>query len=648
MDRNKLFLIGGGVLLLIALGVGGFLLFNKKAPEPVVIEQVDNTRKNTLILAQDYLDQGEFQRALDLLDSLLIQDATDSEAKALRDRIIDARKVALDSEKAEERQNQEELVDSLEDLGNSISEQTVQQVDPAELERQRQAEELRRQQEALRRQEEMAALQAQIAAAEERRIAEEERLAALSQAEREKAREVLELINEGVEYLESLNYAQAISTFDQALDLDSSAAPAYAYKGESYFQQDSSSQINIQEAVKNANKAIQNDQNLWVPHNTLGKIYSQTKNWDNAVTEFREASRLNPENSDVLYNLGKAQYRSRNFNDARQSFEGCVHLDSTHSRAYYNLGATYIQLGNLGSALDSYTKSAEADPDFSAAYFSIGEVLKRQGKYVEADSAYKQAATLAPENFNYTLALATNLFRLGRYGEAETGFRKAVAINPDKPEASYNMALTLNIQGKPEEALEYAVKAVQLKSNSASYLYTMGEISEALDMIDGAIAAYEKSASIDLSYTLPRINLGNIYDQREIYDKALEHLLAAYRVDPEAMKVNNNLGNVYLHTGLYENAITHYEKALARNPDDTLMRYHLAIAYIETEQDASAKATLNELITIAPNYYAAYDRLGNLLYKEGDRQAASDIFKMLLQKNPDYPARASIEPLILP
>ena len=96
-----------------------------------------------------------------------------------------------------------------------------------------------------------------------------------------------------------------------------------------------------------------------------------------------------------------------------------------------------------------------------------------------------------------------------------------------------------------------------------------------------------------------------------------------------------------LHTGLYENAITHYEKALSKNPDDTLMRYHLAIAYIETEQDASAKSTLTELVTIAPRFWDAYYRLGNLLYKAGDRQGASDIFKKLLDKNPDYAKRGA-------
>ena len=36
------------------------------------------------------------------------------------------------------------------------------------------------------------------------------------------------------------------------------------------------------------------------------------------------------------------------------------------------------------------------------------------------------------------------------------------------------------------------------------------------------------------------------------------------------------------------------------------------------------------------------------MYKGGDRQGASKIFKALLDKNPDYPARNEIEPLIIP
>ncbi len=44
-------------------------------------------RLNTLKLAEDYYKQKEYQRALDLLDKVLINNPDDEDAKNLRDRI---------------------------------------------------------------------------------------------------------------------------------------------------------------------------------------------------------------------------------------------------------------------------------------------------------------------------------------------------------------------------------------------------------------------------------------------------------------------------------------------------------------------------------------------------------------------------------
>ena len=157
--------------------------------------------------------------------------------------------------------------------------------------------------------------------------------------------------------MQSSNFRGARDNFTEAISLDPRAAEAYAQMGEAYFQEDDSNQINIREAVEYANKAVNYDDSLWIPHNTLGKIYVQTRNWNEAIKEFKEASRLNPEDANILYELGKVQYRAGQFNDAKISFEGVTHLDPGFSKAYYNLGVVYNKLGNARSALDAYKKA---------------------------------------------------------------------------------------------------------------------------------------------------------------------------------------------------------------------------------------------------------------------------------------------------
>ena len=92
MDKRKAMIIGGAALLILLLGFLAFFILKSPGKGGGAEDPFAAKRTNIMTLAQDYLDQHEFQRALDLLDGLLIEDATDQEARDLRDRIIQAKK----------------------------------------------------------------------------------------------------------------------------------------------------------------------------------------------------------------------------------------------------------------------------------------------------------------------------------------------------------------------------------------------------------------------------------------------------------------------------------------------------------------------------------------------------------------------------
>ncbi|MGC9312147.1 MAG: tetratricopeptide repeat protein, partial [Sediminispirochaetaceae bacterium] len=187
MDRRWLIL--GAIIVLAALIGGGIYLVGRgggSADENGQLTEAEQLRQNTLSLAEDYFESGEYQRALDLVDSLLIKNAEDQEARILRDRIIETRKTSEaekqqseESRRAEEQKKQEELVDTLSNLGDSMKGSQSQ----AELD--------------LKRAQELAALEEQKRAAEERRRQLEEERAAMAEAERKKQEQVDRLIEQG-------------------------------------------------------------------------------------------------------------------------------------------------------------------------------------------------------------------------------------------------------------------------------------------------------------------------------------------------------------------------------------------------------------------------------------------------------------------
>jgi alkyl sulfatase BDS1-like metallo-beta-lactamase superfamily hydrolase len=86
--------------------------------------KADRTRKNVLTSAQYYLDKGDYGRALDLVDKLLIDNAADADARGLRDKAMQA-KAGEEAAKAAqaasaESSGQKAIAQSLDKLGQKL------------------------------------------------------------------------------------------------------------------------------------------------------------------------------------------------------------------------------------------------------------------------------------------------------------------------------------------------------------------------------------------------------------------------------------------------------------------------------------------------------------------------------------------------
>jgi tetratricopeptide (TPR) repeat protein len=150
LDRKKIFIIGGAVILALLIGLG--LFFILRGGRGDTDPGAGSKRDNMLVLARDYAEQGEYQMALDLLNQLLIEDADDQEARDLRDDVIASRKADSEAAKQAEldalRDQNEKLAESLEKLGDSINRES-----PEDAAARQRAEEDRRRREEAQRQE---------------------------------------------------------------------------------------------------------------------------------------------------------------------------------------------------------------------------------------------------------------------------------------------------------------------------------------------------------------------------------------------------------------------------------------------------------------------------------------------------------------
>lgn len=70
---------------------------------------------------------------------------------------------------------------------------------------------------------------------------------------------------------------------------------------------------------------------------------------------------------------------------------------------------------------------------------------------------------------------------------------------------------------------------------------------------------------------------------------------------------------------------------LAQSPGDSFLQHALALEYIKTGDDEAAKAVFNQLLQANEDYVGSYYHLAKLLERQGNREAALEIYQKGMQ-----------------
>ncbi|MDR0312953.1 MAG: tetratricopeptide repeat protein [Treponema sp.] len=671
MTRKKIIIISVSAVVLVMIGLGIFFLV--RSNKNIADAKLEQKKDNTLALAMEYLERGDFQRALELLDSLLIDNPMDERTRQIwnevferrseilasmstntEDRLSIAEELAALAMLEEQRRLRDEALWGRQDSGSSEAAERMAQAAAQMADRMSQAanEEAERR---ARAEAEEADRRAQAAAEADRRRAQEEELARLSAERRAQMEAVLDMLSQGKAALARKDYNGATRIFNEArsrLPLDDKrfVAQIFSEMAEAWYSagdpQTAEGRDAIARAEAMAREAVAADPAQALPHFTLGKIYRDRNQFDAAITEMREAVRLESNEFLYVYDLGRAYYNAGRYADARQSFDTATRISPNNEFAWYNLGGTLRQLGRQDDALIAFNRAVENRADYSVAYREIGRIHSLKGNYRAAIDAFGKALQYNPSDLASLREMGAAQSASGNHSAAEASFARALASAPDDAQTNFNMALVKLELKKNAEALNYARKAATAVSTNAVYVYTLGQACEAVDDLDGAIAAYRRAIELDPRYIKPRVNLGSIYLDYGFTTEALNYLLEARRLDSASFEVNNNLGAVYAKLEDWILSIEYYEKALAVDPFNPTVRLNLARAFVGANILNQAVTAYREVIRVDPSNWDAIFEMGQTYAGLGDSIQARRTLQDLLDRNPSYPGKNNAERIL--
>ncbi len=184
----------------------------------------------------------------------------------------------------------------------------------------------------------------------------------------------------------------------------------------------------------------------------LGLQFMNSKNYAEAVNQFKMAQVPGNNTYDVLYNLGRAyrQYGqsvknndknlfTENMKFAAEHFEQAVALKPNAIDTFFQLGMTYHDLGLYDKAIASFKRALQYSPNDSAIYYQLGTVAMDQFYDREAEAYFLEGLKLNPDHVLILLALGRLYIRTNQSSAAISVLRQVTQREPAMWEGWYEL-----------------------------------------------------------------------------------------------------------------------------------------------------------------------------------------------------------------
>ena len=389
----------------------------------------------------------------------------------------------------------------------------------------------------------------------------------------------------GNRHYDAGEYDDAITDYNQAIDLDSNIAAAYYNRGVAYTKLGK-----YAEAIADYDQAITLDPQDAAAYNNRGIAYRNLGKYAEAIADCTQAIALDPKYAVAYSNRGDANNHLGKYAEAIADCTQAITLDSKYAGAYNNRGIAYGNLGKYTEAIADYTQAIVLDPKYAVAYCNRGDANNHLGKYAEAIADCTQAITLDSKYAGAYNNRGNAHAKLGKYAEAIADYDQAIALDPKYAAAYNNRGYAYANLGKYAEAIADYTQAIALDPKNAAAYNNRGLAYDDLGKYAEAIADYDQAIALDPKYARAYHNRGIAYADWGKYPEAIVDYSQAIALDPKYAKAYNNRGVAHNYLKQYPAAVEDFTKAIELAPTTAAYYLNRAEVYRVLGQEDNAKA----------------------------------------------------------
>ena len=234
----------------------------------------------------------------------------------------------------------------------------------------------------------------------------------------------------------------------------------------------------------------------------LGHLYLNKSDKINAVSAFKLAQELNPENPYYNNSLAFAYIKAELYDDAIEYYQLAIKLNPDAewtSIVCHALGAIYAEVkNNFEAAEATFNAGMVLDPNNVDIQLSLGDLYMAQGDLDKAIKTYCDTISIEPENYLTYAKTGLALWEKDYLEESIVAFHKSIELNPDFEIAQNNLGVVyLDGVGDPKQSIEYFKNAININPNYTLAYFNLGRAYQAIG--DKALAAEYYQMTMDLN-----------------------------------------------------------------------------------------------------------------------------------------------------
>ena len=326
-------------------------------------------------------------------------------------------------------------------------------------------------------------------------------------------RDLAQLIEEGNNYLRTMDNEKAKRSFQEVLRREPKHISALHYLGNLYHQEGK-----YREAITHFLKArvfAQKDTDKIDILYHLGAAYADGGHFVDAIEIFKELKEVDKNSYQPSLKLRNFYMAVNNWEEAYEVQKELLFLakkgkDMVNSKdlsdlspaILYEMGNTFLREQDYRKAVAKFKETIKLDPYFLPAYMALGEAYLRQDRADEAQKIWEKgyentgsAVFLKKfEQFFYQAEMPNRLIE--RY-------RRAILENPSRPELPFLLAEAYLLLEMPDEALAEFKTVEQECGQYPAYYLLLARIYEKKKAVNEALEAYKTAFELQQSIFKP-------------------------------------------------------------------------------------------------------------------------------------------------